>query len=80
MLPWILAFALSSAPMQESDPATLLPPTASPDYSAEIKQITGQIAKQYEAWSAHDIDGYMAPFWKSPQLRVCVTRQRGSCI
>ena len=68
MLPWILAFALSSAPMQESDPAALLPPTASPDYSAEIKQITGQIAKQYEAWSAHDIDGYMAPFWKSPQL------------
>jgi len=37
MLPWILAFALSSAPMQESDPAALLPPTAQPDYSAEVK-------------------------------------------
>ena len=68
MLPWILAFALSSAPMKESDPAAVSPPTASPDYSAEVQQITEQIAKQYQAWSAHNIDGYMAPFWKSPLL------------
>jgi Protein of unknown function (DUF3225) len=30
------------------------------DYRANRKAI--------EAWSAHDIDGYMAPFWKSPLL------------
>src|SRR5438132_14217 len=66
MLPWILAFSLSTTPMQESDPNSRQ--SASADSSTEVKMITEQIAKQYQSWAARNIDEYMAPFWKSPLL------------
>ena len=68
MLPWILAFSLSAAPMEESDPGTAAPSAVSPDYSADVQLITQLISKQYQSWIARDIDGYMAAFWKSPLL------------
>jgi len=68
MLPWILAFGLSTAPLQESDPGGVSSSTASPDYSADVQLITDQIARQYQSWKAGDIEGYMAAFWKSPLL------------
>ncbi|MBV8417238.1 MAG: DUF3225 domain-containing protein [Verrucomicrobia bacterium] len=68
MLPWILAFSLSAAPLEESDPGTAAPSAVSPNYSADVQLITQQIAKQYQSWIARDIDGYMAAFWKSPLL------------
>jgi ketosteroid isomerase-like protein len=68
MLPWILAFSLSASPLQETDPGSLSPSTATPNFSAEVKTITQVIANQYQAWNARDIDGYMAAFWRSPLL------------
>lgn len=68
MLPWILAFSLTTAPMHESDPSGVLSSTASPNYSADVQRITEQIAKQYQSWRVGDIEGYMAAFWKSPLL------------
>ena len=49
MLPWILAFSLSAAPMEESDPGTAAPSAVSPDYSADVQLITQQISKQYQS-------------------------------
>jgi hypothetical protein len=68
MLPWLLAFSLSASPLQESDQGSGAVQTATPSYSAEVQVITQEIASQYQAWNAHDLDGYMAPFWKSPHL------------
>jgi hypothetical protein len=68
MWPWILAFSLSTAPMQESAPNGESPSTASPDSTADVQLITDQIAKQYQSWKAGNIEGYMAAFWKSPLL------------
>ena len=68
MLPWLLAFSLSASPLQESDPGSGATQTATPSYSAEVQAITQEIASQYQAWNARDLDGYMAPFWRSPQL------------
>ena len=66
--PWILAFSLSTAPMQESAPNGEPPSIASPDSTADVQLITDQIAKQYQSWKAGDTEGYMAAFWNSPLL------------
>jgi Protein of unknown function (DUF3225) len=68
VLPLILAFSLSTTPMLESDPGVVSSSTTAPDYSVEEKVITAEIARQYQSWTARNIDGYMAPFWKSPLL------------
>lgn len=41
---------------------------AAPAQQADAQQITGLIARQYEAANARDFDGYMAAFWRSPLL------------
>jgi hypothetical protein len=68
MLPWVLAFSLSASPLQETDPGTMSPSKATADSSADLQLITQEIAHQYQAWNARDIDGYMSAFWKSTQL------------
>jgi hypothetical protein len=68
MLPWVLAFSLSASPLQETDPGTMSPSKATVDSSTDVQLITEEIAHQYQAWNARDIDGYMSAFWKSPQL------------
>lgn len=36
--------------------------------SREEAEIRGALARQVEAWNAHDLDGFMSGYWRSPEL------------
>jgi uncharacterized protein (TIGR02246 family) len=38
--------------------------------SADINAVTDVVANMLDRWNAHDIDGYLANWWNSPQLLV----------
>ena len=38
--------------------------------AADINAINDLLAKMMDSWNAHDVDGYLSAFWKSPQLLV----------
>ena len=44
-------------------------PTGDP---SDYQQIYSLLVTMADRWNAHDIDGYLAPYWKSPDLLVVV--------
>ena len=43
---------------------------------AEIQQIYDILLKMLDRWNAHDIEGYMEVYWKSPELLVVVDAEQ----
>jgi uncharacterized protein (TIGR02246 family) len=43
---------------------------------ADVQAINTVLTNMDDQWNAHDIDGYMAAFWKSPQLFVVVQAEQ----
>ena len=39
---------------------------------SDYQQIFGVLAKMADSWNAHDIDGYLAAYWQSPELLVII--------
>jgi hypothetical protein len=39
---------------------------------SDYQQIYSLLIKMGDRWNAHDIDGYLAPYWKSPDLLVVI--------
>ena len=53
---------------------SLAPPPAGPKSDGE--QIYEVLLKQLDRWNAHDVDGYLSLFWKSPGLLVVVDSEQ----
>ena len=60
--PAILLLVLSTACTATPGPA---PDTAKPD---AVKEVNAVLTAQIDAWNHGDLDGYMAGYWKSPDL------------
>ena len=43
---------------------------------AETQQIYDILLKMLDRWNAHDIEGYMEVYWKSPELLVVVDAEQ----
>jgi uncharacterized protein (TIGR02246 family) len=43
---------------------------------ADSEQIYGILLKMVDRWNAHDIEGYMEVYWKSPELLVVVDAEQ----
>jgi uncharacterized protein (TIGR02246 family) len=43
---------------------------------ADTQQVYGILLKMLDRWNAHDIDGYMEVYWKSPELLVVVDAEQ----
>jgi len=48
-----------------SSTACAAPPTPAPD---AVKEVRAVLAAQIDAWNHGDLDGFMAGYWKSPDL------------
>lgn len=46
--------------------------TARSSDPSDYQQIYSLLINMADRWNAHDIDGYLAPYWKSPDLLVVV--------
>jgi len=68
MLFWIIALGLMGEPDTERvNPVR--PNFQTPwDQLQDVQDMTAAINRQYKAWIDHDIDGYLAAFWRSPFL------------
>jgi hypothetical protein len=53
---------------------SLTPPAAGPKSDGE--QIYEVLLKQIDRWNAHDVDGYLSLYWKSPNLLVVVDSEQ----
>jgi ketosteroid isomerase-like protein len=49
--------------------------TLSPDED-DLKAINDLLLRMLERWNAHDIDGYLSVYWRSPQLLVMLQEQQ----
>jgi hypothetical protein len=74
MFPIVVAIALNSNELTPSH-ATVAR-TSSVQHSDvqrnDVDEIADLVAQQFAAWNHRDIDGYMKPFWFSPQLIFAV--------
>jgi beta-aspartyl-peptidase (threonine type) len=77
-LVWILAagllgtsFSALSYGATPPDALVVASPTQSAEDSAEI---TALVAKEYSAWGAGDVDGFLSVYWRSPLL-VYITEE-----
>ena len=52
-----------------------LPANSSPSV-ADTQQVYGILLKMLERWNAHDVEGYMEVYWKSPELLVVVDSEQ----
>jgi uncharacterized protein (TIGR02246 family) len=52
-----------------------LPANSSPSV-ADTQQVYGILLKMLERWNAHDVEGYMEVYWKSPELLVVVDAEQ----
>ena len=43
---------------------------------ADTQQVYGILLKMLDRWNAHDIEGYMEVYWKSPELLVVVDAEQ----
>jgi uncharacterized protein (TIGR02246 family) len=43
---------------------------------AGTQQVYGIVLKMLERWNAHDVEGYMEVYWKSPELLVVVDAEQ----
>jgi ketosteroid isomerase-like protein len=68
MLAWILAIALTADPLLETGSDVAAPTPTPAIYQQDVQLITQLLSDQYAAWTRHDLDAYMIPFWKSPNL------------
>ena len=51
-------------------------PTKSSASVSDTQQVYGILLKMLDRWNAHDIDGYMQVYWKSPELLVVVDAEQ----
>jgi hypothetical protein len=51
-------------------------PANSSASEVDTQQIYGILLKMLDRWNAHDIDGYMEVYWKSPELLVVVDAEQ----
>jgi uncharacterized protein (TIGR02246 family) len=51
-------------------------PANSSASEADSEQIYGLLLKRLDRWNAHDIEGYMEVYWKSPELLVVVDAEQ----
>jgi hypothetical protein len=42
----------------------------------DTQQVYGILLKMLDRWNAHDIDGYMEAYWKSPELLIMVDAEQ----
>jgi hypothetical protein len=71
MLLWLIALDLvTAAPSPEplSPPPPIIVKTESTSEVKDAQQIDDLVTPHYAAVAEGDIDGYLKPFWKSPQL------------
>jgi hypothetical protein len=68
MLFWIIALGLMGEPDTERvNPVR--PNFQTPwDQLQDVQDMTAAIDRQYKAWINHDMEGYLAAFWRSPFL------------
>ena len=52
-----------------------LPANSSPSV-ADTQQVYGILLKMLDRWNAHDIEGHMEVYWKSPELLVVVDAEQ----
>ena len=45
-------------------------------YGNDAKAIQRVLRKQQEAWNRHDLEGFMAGYWNSPEADFLLWRQR----
>lgn len=70
----LLVRALGQEARITTDPATTEAPSL--DYQNQCSQeITQVILRGYDRWNAHDVDGYMEMFWKSPNFLYAVDNE-----
>src|SRR5271170_1095806 len=43
---------------------------------ADTQQVYGILLKMLDRWNAHDIEGYMEVYWKSPELLVVIDSEQ----
>ena len=53
-----------------------LPANSSGASVADTQQVYGILLKMLDRWNAHDIEGYMEVYWKSPELLVVVDSEQ----
>jgi uncharacterized protein (TIGR02246 family) len=51
-------------------------PANSSASEADTQQVYGILLKMLDRWNAHDIEGYMEVYWKSPELLVVVDAEQ----
>jgi uncharacterized protein (TIGR02246 family) len=42
----------------------------------DLKEINDLLVKMLDRWNAHDVEGYLAAYWRSPQLLVMLQEQQ----
>jgi hypothetical protein len=69
MLAWIIVvMALMAEPILGTATDTIEPQQEPTDSQADVQAITQLLNNQYAAWNRQDLDGYLLPFWQSPNL------------
>jgi 1-carboxybiuret hydrolase subunit AtzH-like protein len=67
MLVWIIVvIALMAEPILGYADDAIVP--QSQQHQQDIQAITQLLNDEYSAWSRHDLEAYMVPFWQSPRL------------
>jgi L-asparaginase / beta-aspartyl-peptidase len=51
-------------------------PTGSTVSKTDTQQIQAVLLKMFDRWNAHDIEGYLEVYWKSPELLVIVDSEQ----
>jgi len=72
---FFLCLALFSLPVTADEEGGWLFDSLTPNPSparSDAQQIYDVLLKMIDRWNAHDIDGYLSAYWKSPDLLVVV--------
>ncbi len=66
------AASASAGPADAPPAAEIARTLPAPAPQTDEQQIAALIAQQFAAWNARDLDGYLAPCWRSPLLIYAV--------
>jgi uncharacterized protein (TIGR02246 family) len=76
---YLLCLAFFSFPVAADEGGGWLFDSLNPNPSAaqpDAQQIYDVLLKLLDRWNAHDIDGYLSAYWKSPDLLVIVDSEQ----
>ena len=66
---WLRSLFLALALLGNEIAPAWNPPAATPTVPSSAEgEIPALVASQYTAWNARDLEGYLRPFWHSPNL------------